>query len=106
VNNPSSDILKPLYKINRRRRMSFLNKRLAVFTLLFSMALAPVLIGTDSSMAINNIVALYYHGKKLLPGTPPLKKGYEETEAIIRPVIEKHEPKIVPVSRDVLGAEI
>jgi len=83
--------------------MSSVNERLAIFTLFFSMALVAVLIGTDTSVAINDVGTLHYHDTKFLPGTPPLKKGYEQTEAGIRPVIEKHEPRIVPVSRDGLG---
>lgn len=81
--------------------MNLINNKLACFTLFFSMALVAVLIGTDTSVAINDIGLLHYHDTKFLPGTPPLKKGYEQTEAGIRPVIEKHEPRTVHVSRSV-----
>lgn len=86
--------------------MSSINERLAIFTLFFLMALAAVLIGTDTSVAINDVGTLHYHDSKFLPGTPPLKKGYEQTAAGIKPIIEKHEPRVIPVSRDALGGEI
>ena len=79
--------------------MSIINKKLACFTLFFSMALVAVLISTDTSVAINDVGTLHYHDTKFLPGTPPLKRGYEQTAAGIKPVIERHEPRIVPVSR-------
>jgi hypothetical protein len=91
---------------NRRVMMSFITKRLACFTLFFSMALVSVLMGTETSVAINDVGPLHYHDTQFLPGTPPLKKGYEQTEAGIRLVIEKHDPRIVHVSRSVFGNKV
>lgn len=77
--------------------MSSINIK-ACLILLLLLATFTFFVGAGTSLGINSEAAYAGHNLKYLPGTPSLKNGYELTSEGVRPVIEKHAPRLIAVN--------
>ncbi len=82
--------------MNRNSRIPFAS------VLLFLLVLAAVLLNTNTVASIKNSQPFHYHYVAFLPGTPPLKVGYERTDSGIQPIIETHRARAMMLSINTL----